>query len=111
MGLNSACIVGRLEDKPASRTTRDGTQLATFRLLIDVPPRNGVPSDPDWIDVEAWERAAHFAIEHLTRGDTTCVQGALRLERWTDQQGEKRSQMLLRAFRLDRLGASSEAQG
>lgn len=43
-----------------------------------------------FIDVDLWAKTAEIAVQYLTKGRLVGVQGYLKLDEWTDQEGNKR---------------------
>ena len=58
-----------------------------------------------YVDVEVWGRQAETCKQYLTKGRPVFVEGQLRLDQWETPQGEKKSQLKVRADRVQFLGS------
>lgn len=84
--MNIAIFCGRLADDPEVRYTPTGKAVTTFRLVID---RDG--QGQDYIPVVTWERLAETCGNRLTKGQTVAVTGRISYQRYTDQNGQRRT--------------------
>ena len=97
--MNSVALIGRLTADPAVHA---GEQHAsyTFRLAV---PRTGSDA-ADFVDIVSFDKLAGTCADWLTKGREVAVVGKLRLNEWTDRNGEKRSRIQVVADAVQFLG-------
>lgn len=91
--LNHIVIMGRLTDDPELRRTSNGVSVASFTLAVDRDRRNKETGerDADFIRCAAWRYTAEFVSKYFAKGQMAVVSGRLRMDLYTDQQGNKRT--------------------
>ena len=91
--MNNVVIVGRLTKDPELRyIPGSGTPVATFTLAIDRDYKNKEGNTPtDFIPCEIMGKPAEFTANYITKGRLVGVQGAIRVERYEDQAGQKKT--------------------
>lgn len=102
--MNSVALIGRLTADP---TVHAGEQHAscTFRLAV---PRPGSDA-ADFVDIVTFDSLAGTCADWLTKGREVAVVGRLRLNEWTDRNGEKRSRIQVVADAVQFLGKPTKA--
>ena len=91
--LNHIDIMGRLTTDPEMRNTGNGVPVASFSLAVDRDRKNKGTGEreADFIRCTAWRSTAEFVSKYFKKGQLAVVSGRLRIELWTDQQGNKRT--------------------
>lgn len=91
--LNHITIMGRLTADPELRRTSNGVSVASFTLAVDRDRRNKDTGDrdADFIRCTAWRYTAEFVSKYFAKGQMAVVSGRLRMDLYTDQQGNKRT--------------------
>lgn len=91
--LNICTIMGRLVSDPEMRTTGNGISVASFSLAVDRDRKNKETGEreTDFIRCTAWRGTADFVKKYFTKGQMAVVSGRLRIDLYTDQQGNKRT--------------------
>lgn len=105
--LNVVYLIGNLTRDVELRYTPSGRPVAQFRLAINrrFRDRDGnQKEDTVFVDVETWGRRAETAKEYLAKGWTAFVEGRLRVDEWTGRDGQKRSKLVVVAWRVQSLG-------
>lgn len=89
--MNKVILLGRLVADPETRYTQNNIQMTRFKLAVNRPgkPQEGQPS-ADFIQITAWRSTAEFVSKYFKKGQQVLVEGYLRNNSWTDQQGNKR---------------------
>lgn len=89
--MNKVILMGRLVADPETRYTSNNIHMTRFKLAVNRPgkPQEGQPS-ADFFTVTAWRQTAEFAAKWFKKGQQVLVEGYLRNNSWTDQQGNKR---------------------
>lgn len=89
--MNKVILLGRLVADPETRYTQSNIPMTRFRLAVNRPgkPQEGQPST-DFFQITAWRSTAEFVGKYFRKGQQVLVEGYLRNNTWTDQQGNKR---------------------
>ncbi len=106
--LNRVFLMGNLTRDPEVRYTPAGTAVGDLGLAINESYKNKAGETVEttvFVDVEVWARQAETCAEYLHKGAPVFVEGRLKLDQWTNQQGEKRSKLRVHADRVQFLGA------
>ena len=107
MSLNVVHLVGRAGAEPDMIIFDSGKTLCKLSLAVNRPTRNS--DRPDWFNLEIWGNTAKIAKDYVHKGSLIGIQGALKIETWTDRNtGEKRSRPVIRVERLDLLGSKRD---
>ena len=112
MSFNKITIVGYLGRDPELRYTPQGT--AVCKLSVATTERRksaaGLPEEhTTWFRVTVWGRQAELANEYLARGRQVYLEGRLRLEEYTDRDGNLRISPEVNATDIQFLGQRGEA--
>jgi len=93
MDLNKAMIIGRLTRDPESRTTPQGTAVATLGIATNYAwtDQSGQKQDKaEFHNVVAWRRLAEICGQYLRKGSKVYIEGHLQTREWEGQDGVKR---------------------
>jgi len=101
--VNSIFLCGRLGGDPEKIETKTGTAMCKFSLAT-----SSQKDETDWHRVVAFGRSAEIAMEFLSKGSQTIVQGNLRYGSWTDQEGNSRKYAEIRANRIELIGGRKD---
>lgn len=91
--MNHVVLVGRLTKNPEIRyIPGSGTPVATFTVAIDrnFTKKDGT-KDTDFIPVELMGKSAEYCGKFATKGRLVSVQGALRVDKYQDQNGQNKT--------------------
>jgi len=100
--VNSVMLLGRLTRDVEGRNFQNGGKVAAFGLAVNGRKKNPTTQqwedDPVFIDCELFGSAEHsvkadLALSSLHKGSLIFLEGRLKLDQWTDQQGGKRSKL------------------
>ncbi len=100
--LNKVMLIGRLTRDPEVRTFSNGGKVAKFGFAVNNRKKNQETGqwedEPVFIDVEAFNRGefgkqADLAQQYLQKGRQVFIEGHLKLDQWTSQDGQKRSKL------------------
>lgn len=97
--MMTTCGTGRLVRDPEIRTVRDGdTHVCEFSLAVNEYRKiNGERKEfSHFFDFVVWDKAAELIAEYCKKGDELQVVATPRLDRWEDQEGNKRSRVMFR---------------
>jgi single-strand DNA-binding protein len=112
MSFNKITIVGYLGRDPELRYTPQGTAVCNFSVATTEKRRNARGETEEhtiWFRVTAWGRQAEVANEYLAKGRQVYVEGRLRLEEYTDREGNLRLSAEVNASDIHFLGQRGDA--
>jgi len=90
---NKVILVGRLTRDIELRYSQGGMAIATTAIATNhVYTSNGEKKEEVcYTDITFFARSAEIANQYLRKGSQILVEGRLKLDQWTDQNGQKRS--------------------
>ena len=97
--LNKVILMGRLTADPELRQTPSGVSSCRFSVAVN---RNYTSKETgerqtDFINVVAWRNTAEFVSRYFSKGKMRIVEGSLRNNNYTDQNGVKHYSMDVQA--------------
>lgn len=101
--MNSVVLVGRLAQDPELRyIAGTGMPVATFTLAVsrEFTDKNG-ERGVDFIDIQAWNKQAETVANYLKKGNMVSVNGSIRVETYTDKEGNRRRSFRINASRVE----------
>ena len=96
-------IIGNVTADPVLRTTPGGKSVLDFTVAYTPLQPDGSQGNPNFYDVTAWQWLADNLAASLKKGDRVIVLGRLRQQKWENEEGNKRSKIVVVA---DEVGAS-----
>jgi single-strand DNA-binding protein len=111
--LNKVFLAGNLTKDPELRYIQTGTAFAELRLAVNRKYKAGNgewKEEVTYVTVETWGKDAEACGERLRKGSPVLVEGRLRLNEWTSQDGEKRSMLQVVSERIQFLSGSTTQQ-
>lgn len=112
MDLNKVMIIGRLTRDPESRTTPQGTAIASFSVATGRVWKDqaGIQQEKtEFHNVVAWRRLAEITAQYLTKGRQVYIEGYLQTQSWDDKtSGQKRYRTEIVAENMIMLGSKPE---
>jgi single-strand DNA-binding protein len=112
MSFNKITIVGYLGQDPTLRYTPQGNAVCNFSVATTEKRKNArgdVEEHTIWFRVTSWGRQAEVAHEYLAKGRQVYVEGRLRLEHYTDREGNPRISPEVNASAIHFLGQRVDA--
>jgi single-strand DNA-binding protein len=107
MSINVVNLVGRVGGDPDVKYFESGSVLCKLTLAVNRRSRNS--EQPDWFNLELWGKTAEVAANYVRKGSLIGVQGALKIETWSDRAtGANRSKPIIKVDRLDLLGSKRD---
>jgi single-strand DNA-binding protein len=107
--MNNCQLIGRLTNDPAVRETGNGTSVASLRLAVQRPRRNGEDQGADYVDVTVFGRQAETCVEYLAKGRKVAVTGRLHHSEWKAEDGSRRNKLEVVATTVDFLDRAPDA--
>ena len=108
MSMAKVFIIGNVGRDPEQRYTQSGDPISTFSVAVNNRRRNpdgSFTDETEWFRVSASRRLAEIAQQYVTKGRQIFVEGRLRLDRWTGQDGQPRTTLDVFATDLQLLGS------
>ena len=93
MALNKMLVIGNVGTDPEMRYTPNGNPVTSFRLATGrtYTTADGEKHDEtEWFTVVAWSQLAEQTNQYLTKGKKVYVEGRLKSNTWTGQDGQTR---------------------
>ena len=98
-------ITGRLTRNPETTETKTSA-VAKFSLAV-----NGFKKeDVSFFDCEAWGKVGAIVQEYCEKGKQIAVAGTIRIDRWEDKEGNKRSKPIVNVWSMTLLGSKDESK-
>jgi single-strand DNA-binding protein len=100
--LNKVFLIGNLTRDPEVRVFANGGKVAKFGFAVNNRRKNQQTgqweNEPVFLEVEAFNRGdfgkkADLVEQYLQKGRQIFIEGHLRFDQWTSQDGQKRSQL------------------
>ncbi len=91
---NSVMLVGRPGAEPEVKSFSNNNKVARFRLAVDDRRMNANRewvNDTQWFTMVAWGKLAERVENNVHKGLRVAVNGSLRNNEWTDDKGQRHS--------------------
>jgi len=111
MSFNKIIIVGNLGRDPELRYTPQGTAVCNFSMATTEKRRDKSGEYQDvttWFRVTLWDKKAEVAAKYLQKGKPVYVEGRLKIDEWTDRDGNNRFTLDVTATDMQFIGSSSD---
>lgn len=110
--FNKVIIAGNLTRDPELRTTPNNHSICKLSLAVNRRFRKQDGSEGEettFVDIDSFGKQADVIAKYLFKGNPLLVEGRLKSDSWTNQNGEKRSKLLvvLETFQFISSGQSS----
>ncbi len=93
MNINKIMLMGRLCADPEFRQTTSGIPVCRIRVAVNRPHKKDQEDKADFIPVSCWRQTAEFVSRYFSKGSCIIVEGTLRNNDYTDQNGVKHYSM------------------
>ncbi|REJ78496.1 MAG: single-stranded DNA-binding protein [Acidobacteria bacterium] len=111
MSFNKITIVGNLGRDPELRYTPQGTAVCNFSMATNEKRRDKSGELQDittWFRITLWGRQAENASKYLQKGSQVYIEGRLRIDEWTDRDGNTRQTLDVNASDMQFLGGRQD---
>lgn len=111
--LNRVSIIGRLTRDIGERDF-GFISTGTARLNISIAVNNSKKSNGQWVDeasffdVTIWGNTAQNLKQYMAKGKQVAIDGRLKQESWTDNNGQKRARVYIIAENVQLLGGNAQ---
>ena len=113
-GINKVILVGNLGDDPETKFTQGGMAVTLIRLATTSvrKGRDGNQQEKtEWHRVKFFGKLAEIAGEYLRKGSQCYVEGSLRYDKFTGQDGQDRYITEIVADEMQMLGGRADTGG
>lgn len=111
-GINKVQLIGNCGDDPTVRYTPSGACVTTISIATTEAwkDRDGLKQEnTEWHRVVLWNKLGEIAGEYLKKGSQVYIEGKLRTNKWTDQNGQDRYTTEVIASEMQMLGSPSNS--
>ena len=109
--LNKVILMGRLTRDPEFRQTTSGIPVCRITVAVDRPYRKDQEKQADFINVTCWRNTAEFVSRYFNKGKMIIVEGSLRNNDYTDNNGVKHYSMDVQADNVSFGESKGASQG
>ena len=91
---NSVMLIGRPGAEPEVKNLSNNNKVARFSLAVDERRMNANRewvNDTQWFRIVAWGKTAERVENNVKKGLQIAVEGSLRNNEWTDDKGQRHS--------------------
>ncbi len=112
--INKVILLGRLGKDPQVRQLENGrvvcnVTLATNDYYIDKDGNR--KENTEWHNLEIWDNQARTAEKYLHKGSIIYVEGKIRTDKYTDQDGIEKQIRKIRVLALQMMGGMNKTEG
>ena len=93
MTLNKMLVIGNVGTDPEMRYTPNGSPVTSFRVATSHKYTTGDgerKEETEWFSVVCWKGLAESTNQYLTKGKRVYIEGRLKSNEWTGQDGQTR---------------------
>lgn len=106
--MQKVMIIGRLARDPETRTSKSGSSICSFS--VPVSEKRGEQEHTEWFRVKVFGKSADFCQKYLAKGRSVYVEGKLKTDKYTDQNGQERTSTELLADTVQFLDRAENTQ-
>jgi single-strand DNA-binding protein len=113
-GINKVILVGNLGDDPETKCTQGGMAVTTIRLATTSvrKDKDGQTQErTEWHRVKFFGKLGEIAGEYLRKGSQCYVEGSIRYDKFTGDDGQERYYTDIVADEMQMLGGKAEGRG
>lgn len=88
--MNKVLLLGRMVADPELKYSQNNAAICRFRIATNRPHKQEGQPEADFFQITAWGKTAEFISKYFKKGQQILIEGYLRNNSWTDQQGNKR---------------------
>ena len=110
MSFNKIIIVGYLGRDPELRYTPQGIAVCNFSMATTDKKRDKAGEMQEvttWFKVTLWRQQGEVASKYLNKGSQVYIEGRLRVEEWTDRDGNNRYTLEVQGTDMQFLGSGA----
>lgn len=106
--LNHITIHGRITNEIELKQTQSGVSVCNFNVAVDRSyKKEGEEKQTDFFTVVCWRGLAELVSKHFHKGKEILVSGEMQSRKWTDDNGNNRTNWEVMANTVDFCGSKS----
>ena len=105
--MNVVTLIGNLSSDVELRELGEDKRVGSFRIAVNRPTAD---EEADFFRVTVWNKQAELCARYLAKGRRVGIEGRLRTNSWTDDDGNKRSAVEVVANRVEFLSPPPDAK-
>lgn len=107
--FNKVVLLGNLTRDVEMRYAQNGNAIGSSAIAVTRRyTTNGEKREETcFIDIVFYSRTAEIANQYLSKGSKVLIEGRLRFEQWSDQNGQNRSKHSIQVENLEMLGSNN----
>ena len=109
--MNKVILIGNITKGIELRQSNSGKFVVEFSIAINNgKDQQGNELPADFINCTAWNKTAEVLSKYATKGTKVCIEGAMKTQTWTDQQGNNRYKTYVLVDRVELLSRPQQQQ-
>lgn len=109
--MNKVILIGNITKDIELRQSNSGKFVVEFSIAINNgKDQQGNELPADFINCTAWNKTAEVLSKYATKGTKVGIEGAMKTQTWTDQQGNNRYKTYVLVDRVELLGGRPQQQ-
>lgn len=109
--MNKVILIGNTTNDIELRQSNSGKFVVEFSIAINNgKDQQGNELPADFINCTAWNKTAEVLSKYATKGTKVGIEGAMKTQTWTDQQGNNRYKTYVLVDRVELLGGRPQQQ-
>lgn len=113
-GYNRVILMGNMTRDPQLRYLPSNTAVCEFGLAVNRKWRDrdgNQKEDVCFVEISAFGRQGETIQQYMTKGRPILIEGRLRFDSWTGQDGQKRSKLSVVADTFQFVGSRGDSDG
>lgn len=109
--MNKVILIGNTTKDIELRQSNSGKFVVEFSIAINNgKDQQGNELPADFINCTAWNKTAEVLSKYATKGSKVGIEGAMKTQTWTDQQGNNRYKTYVLVDRVELLSRPQQQQ-
>ena len=110
--FNRVILIGNLTRDPELRYTPQGTSVCSFGLAVNEKRKKGEEWEDkvNFIDITVFGKQADACGQYLAKGSQVLIDGKFEQQRWTTDDGQKRSKIKVIAHQVKFFGGKCKEE-
>lgn len=104
--MNKVILIGNVGREPEMRFTPTGKPVTSFSLAVNKKYQD--QESTIWFSITTWEKLAETCNQYVFKGMKIMVEGAIELEEWDGQDGQKQSKLKVTASNIEFLSKQNK---
>ena len=106
--MNKVMLCGRLTAKPNLRCIESNKNYARFTIAVNRPKQEDKEQEADFINCISWGKQAETIAKYFDKGSQIVVNGRIRVDNYTDKDGNKKTNTDVVIEEFDFIGGKKE---